>query len=41
MAAIAGYGLDRTDVAVREWIGLLAYRLTGQIDQLIPGPAVK
>jgi uncharacterized SAM-binding protein YcdF (DUF218 family) len=32
-------GLGRTDVAVREWIGLLAYRLTGRIDQLFPGPA--
>jgi uncharacterized SAM-binding protein YcdF (DUF218 family) len=38
---IAVDGLGRTDVAVREWIGLLAYRLTGKIDELLPGPAPK
>ncbi|MGJ4928184.1 YdcF family protein [Bradyrhizobium sp. HKCCYLS2038] len=32
-------GLRRTDIAVREWIGLLAYRLRGRIDDLFPGPA--
>jgi uncharacterized SAM-binding protein YcdF (DUF218 family) len=31
-------GLGRTDTAVREWIGLVAYRLTGRIDELLPGP---
>ncbi|WP_156438096.1 YdcF family protein [Bradyrhizobium valentinum] len=35
---IAIDGLGRTDVAVREWIGLLAYRATGKIDELLPGP---
>jgi hypothetical protein len=25
-------------LAVREWIGLLAYRVTGKIDVLFPGP---
>ncbi len=34
----AGDGLQRTDVAVHEWIGLLAYRTTGKIGQLLPGP---
>jgi uncharacterized SAM-binding protein YcdF (DUF218 family) len=34
-------GLLQTDIAVREWIGLLAYRLTGKIDDLLPGPAAK
>src|SRR5258708_5787405 len=34
-------GLSRMDVAVREWIGLVAYRLTGKIDELLPGPAAK
>jgi uncharacterized SAM-binding protein YcdF (DUF218 family) len=34
-------GLGRTDTAVREWIGLIAYRLTGKIDELLPGPAPK
>jgi uncharacterized SAM-binding protein YcdF (DUF218 family) len=32
-------GLQRTDLAVREWLGLAAYRLTGKIDRLLPGPA--
>jgi uncharacterized SAM-binding protein YcdF (DUF218 family) len=31
-------GLRRTDVAVREWVGLLAYRLTGRTDALFPAP---
>lgn len=35
---ISGDGLARTDIAVREWIGLLAYRLSGRIDTLFPGP---
>jgi len=34
-------GLGRTDMAIREWIGLLAYRVTGRIDELLPGPAAK
>ena len=38
---IAVEGLGRTDLAVREWIGLVAYRLTGKIDDLLPGPAPK
>lgn len=32
-------GLEQTDIAVHEWIGLLAYRLTGKIDDLLPGPS--
>ncbi len=31
-------GLRYTDVAVREWIGLLAYRLSGRTDALFPAP---
>jgi len=31
-------GLRRTEVAVREWIGLTAYRLMGRISELLPGP---
>lgn len=31
-------GLATTDVAVREWIGLLAYWLTGRTSELFPGP---
>ena len=32
-------GLGRTDVAMREWIGLLAYRVMGRTSELLPGPA--
>jgi len=32
-------GLRRTDIAVREWLGLLAYRLWGQTGEFFPGPA--
>ena len=35
---IAVDGLERTDTAVREWIGLAAYWITGRIDTLLPGP---
>ncbi len=31
-------GLRRTDVGVREWIGLFIYRLLGYTDELFPGP---
>jgi len=31
-------GLRRTDMAVREWMGLITYWLRGRIDQLFPGP---
>ena len=30
--------LVRADVAIHEWLGLIAYRLTGRIDALVPGP---
>jgi len=33
-----GGGLQRTDLAMREWIGLVAYRLTGRTQELFPGP---
>jgi uncharacterized SAM-binding protein YcdF (DUF218 family) len=32
-------GLEHTNLAVREWLGLIAYRLTGRTDELFPGPA--
>jgi uncharacterized SAM-binding protein YcdF (DUF218 family) len=35
---LSGEGLARTDTAVREWVGLVAYRLRGRIDDLFPGP---
>jgi uncharacterized SAM-binding protein YcdF (DUF218 family) len=34
----AAIGLTRTDIASREWLGLLAYRLSGRTDALFPGP---
>jgi len=34
-----GDGLRRTDTAVREWMGLLVYWLTGRSRELFPGPA--
>ncbi|HXD14770.1 MAG TPA: YdcF family protein [Xanthobacteraceae bacterium] len=33
-----GDGLRRTDTAVHEWIGLLAYRLSGKTAELFPAP---
>jgi uncharacterized SAM-binding protein YcdF (DUF218 family) len=33
-----GEGLRRTDIAVREWVGLVAYWLTGQSSELFPAP---
>ena len=40
-SSVSTNGLDRTDVAMREWIGLFAYRLTGKIDDFLPGPVQK
>jgi uncharacterized SAM-binding protein YcdF (DUF218 family) len=34
----AAWGLARTDVAVREWVGLVAYWLSGFSSELFPGP---
>jgi uncharacterized SAM-binding protein YcdF (DUF218 family) len=31
-------GLQHTNLAVREWLGLIAYRLAGRTDELFPGP---
>jgi len=33
-----GSGLERADTAVREWVGLLVYWLTGRSAALFPGP---
>jgi uncharacterized SAM-binding protein YcdF (DUF218 family) len=35
---IAAGGFARTDLAVREWVGLLVYWLTGRSSALFPGP---
>ena len=34
----AADSLQATTMAIREWIGLFAYRLSGKIDQFFPGP---
>ena len=31
-------GLGRIDTALREWMGLIAYRITGRTSELFPGP---
>ncbi len=36
--ASVGQGLQRTDTAVREWIGLVIYRWMDQTAELFPGP---
>jgi uncharacterized SAM-binding protein YcdF (DUF218 family) len=33
-----GRGLAQLDEAMREWIGLVAYRITGRTGALLPGP---
>ena len=38
LSQVAGDGFGRTDGAVREWMGLVAYRVTGKTDALFPGP---
>jgi len=37
-SASVGDGLKRIDTAVREWVGLLVYWLTGRSSALFPGP---
>ncbi len=36
--SVANKGLELTDIALHEWLGLLAYRLTGRTMELFPGP---
>jgi uncharacterized SAM-binding protein YcdF (DUF218 family) len=40
-STFASEGLDRTDTAIREWIGLAAYRLSGKTGAFFPGPAAE
>lgn len=35
---VAVSGLERTDIAAREWIGLAAYWISGKTSQFFPGP---
>jgi uncharacterized SAM-binding protein YcdF (DUF218 family) len=32
------FNIETTTLAIREWIGLLAYQLTGRTDELLPSP---
>ncbi len=41
LSTVAGDGFMRVDLAVREWMGLIAYWATGKIDDLLPGPAAR
>jgi uncharacterized SAM-binding protein YcdF (DUF218 family) len=34
-------GFQHTNIAVREWMGLIAYRLAGKTRELFPGPEAK
>ena len=36
--ALLSDGLHRTDTAFHEWLGLLAYRLTGKTSEFLPSP---
>ena len=36
---VATKGWRRTDTAVREWVGLIVYRLTGRTSEFLPGSA--
>jgi uncharacterized SAM-binding protein YcdF (DUF218 family) len=36
--ALMGDGIRRTDTAVREWLGLVAYWMTGKSSELFPSP---
>jgi uncharacterized SAM-binding protein YcdF (DUF218 family) len=37
----ASEGLDHIDAALREWIGLAAYRISGKTDAFFPGPVAE
>ena len=36
--AFVGEGLRRTDIAAKEWVGLLSYYLSGKSDEVLPAP---
>lgn len=36
--AFVGEGLRRTDIATKEWVGLLSYYLSGKSDEVLPAP---
>jgi uncharacterized SAM-binding protein YcdF (DUF218 family) len=40
-STFASDGLAQIDIAVREWIGLAAYRISGKTSELLPGPVAE
>jgi uncharacterized SAM-binding protein YcdF (DUF218 family) len=38
LASFASTGLGELDIGVKEWIGMIAYRLTGYTDAVMPAP---
>jgi uncharacterized SAM-binding protein YcdF (DUF218 family) len=40
-STFASEGFDHTNSALREWIGLAAYRISGKTDAFFPGPAAE
>jgi uncharacterized SAM-binding protein YcdF (DUF218 family) len=38
---LASDGLAQVDIAVREWMGLAAYRISGKTSELLPGPVAE
>lgn len=38
LASFASTGLGELDIGVKEWIGMIAYRLTGYTDAVLPAP---
>jgi uncharacterized SAM-binding protein YcdF (DUF218 family) len=32
-------GFEQFELAIKEWVGLVAYRLSGRIDAMLPSPA--
>ena len=41
VSTFASEGLDHIDTALREWMGLAAYRISGKTDAFFPGPAAQ
>jgi uncharacterized SAM-binding protein YcdF (DUF218 family) len=40
-STLSSDGLGQVDIAVREWMGLAAYRISGKTSELLPGPVAQ
>jgi uncharacterized SAM-binding protein YcdF (DUF218 family) len=40
-STFASDGLAQVDIAIREWMGLAAYRISGKTNELLPGPVAE